>query len=74
MPEVVARFDRVEPATGPEERGKGIGRNCVSALGRIFLERTQAIYLFVEQQNTRTQEFYLNLGFSVGGQYDLLYV
>jgi ribosomal protein S18 acetylase RimI-like enzyme len=57
----------------PEERGKGIGRNCVNALGRILLQRTKAIYLFVEQENTRTQSFYLNLGFSTGGQYDLLY-
>ena len=57
----------------PEERGKGIGRNCVSALGRIFLQHTKAIYLFVEQENMRTQSFYLNLGFSIGGQYDLLY-
>ena len=57
----------------PEERGKGIGRDCVSALGRILLQHTKAIYLFVEQENTRTQSFYLNLGFSIGGQYDLLY-
>ena len=58
----------------PEERGKGIGRNCVSALGRIFLQRTKEIFLFVEQENQRTQSFYLNLGFSIGGQYDLVYV
>src|SRR5829696_1559912 len=57
----------------PEERGKGIGRNCVSALGRILLQHTRAMYLFVEQENTRTHSFYLNLGFNVGGQYDLLY-
>jgi len=57
----------------PEERGKGIGRDCVSALGQIFLQHTRGIYLFVEQENTRTQSFYLNLGFSIGGQYDLLY-
>lgn len=57
----------------PEERGKGVGRNCVNALGRIFLQHTKAIYLFVEQENTRTQSFYQNLGFSIGGQYDLLY-
>lgn len=57
----------------PEERGKGVGRNCVTELGRIFLQHTKAIYLFVEQENTQTQSFYLNLGFSIGGQYDLLY-
>jgi ribosomal protein S18 acetylase RimI-like enzyme len=57
----------------PEERGKGIGRSCVNALGRILLQRTKAVFLFVEQENTRTQSFYMNLGFSSGGQYDLLY-
>lgn len=57
----------------PEERGKGLGRRCVNDLGRILLERTKAIYLFVEDQNERTTSFYLNLGFSVAGRYDLLY-
>ena len=27
----------------------------------------------VENQNTRTTSFYLNLGFTIAGQYDLLY-
>ena len=58
---------------GREERGRGIGRRCVTALGRILLKRSNAIYLFVENQNTRTKSFYLNLGFSAAGQYDLLY-
>lgn len=57
----------------PEERGKGFGRRCLSGLGRILLERTKAIYLFVENDEHRTMSFYLRLGFSVAGQYDLLY-
>lgn len=57
----------------PEERGKGLGRRYVTALGRILLERTNAIYLFVENEDTRTKSFYQNLGFTVSGQYDLLY-
>jgi uncharacterized protein len=57
----------------PEERGKGVGRRCVTALGRILLESTNAIYLFVENENARTKSFYLNLGFTAAGQYDLLY-
>lgn len=56
-----------------EERGQGLGRSCVTAVGRIFLERTKGIYLFVESQNTRTKSFYLKLGFNVAGHYDLLY-
>ena len=58
---------------GQEERGRGIGRRCLTALGRILLKRSNAIYLFVENENTRTKSFYLNLGFSAAGQYDLLY-
>src|SRR5215216_4345141 len=57
----------------PEERGKGLGRRYVTDLGRILLKRTRALYLFVENQNSRTKSFYLKLGFTVAGQYDLLY-
>lgn len=56
-----------------EERGKGVGRRCVTALGRILLKRANAIYLFVDNQNTRTKSFYSNLGFASAGRYDLLY-
>ena len=57
----------------PGERGKGLGRRSLIGLSRILMERSKAIYLFVENQNLRTKSFYLNLGFSVAGQYDLLY-
>ncbi len=57
----------------PDERGKGVGSRCITALGRILLESRKAIYLFVENENTRTKSFYLNLGFTAAGQYDLLY-
>lgn len=57
----------------PEERGNGLGRSCVSAVGHQLLEHSGAIHLFVEHENTRTQEFYTRLGFSIAGNYDLLY-
>ena len=57
----------------PEDRGKGLGRRCMTDLGRILLKRTKALYLFVENQSARTKSFYLSLGFKVAGQYDLLY-
>jgi len=56
-----------------EERGKGVGQSCLAAVGRKLQERTKAIHLFVETQNTRTIAFYLKLGFDIAGQYDLLY-
>ncbi len=57
----------------PDERGKGVGRRCLTGLGRLLMARGKAIYLFVEIQDTRTRSFYLKLGFTVAGQYDLLY-
>jgi len=57
----------------PEERGKGLGQSCLNAVGHNLRERTKAIYLFVENENTRTTAFYLRLGFNVAGNYDLLY-
>lgn len=57
----------------PEERGKGLGHRCVIGLGRRIMKRGKAICLFVENQNIRTKSFYLQLGFTVAGQYDLLY-
>ncbi|HKG48435.1 MAG TPA: GNAT family N-acetyltransferase [Pyrinomonadaceae bacterium] len=57
----------------PEDRGKGLGQRCLTAVGRKLLERTAAIHLFVENENTRTTAFYSRLGFDIAGQYDLLY-
>jgi uncharacterized protein len=57
----------------PEERGKGLGQSCLTEVGRKLLERTKAIQLFVENENSRTTAFYSRLGFNVAGQYDLVY-
>jgi predicted GNAT family acetyltransferase len=57
----------------PEQRGQGLGRRCLRGLSRILMARAKAIYLFVECQNSRTKSFYLNLGFNVAGEYDLLF-
>jgi uncharacterized protein len=56
-----------------EERGKGLGQSCLAAVGGKLLERTKAIHLFVENDNTRSIAFYLKLGFDIAGRYDLLY-
>jgi predicted GNAT family acetyltransferase len=57
----------------PEQRGKGMGRRCMNALGQTLQDRTKAIYLFVENDQISSIAFYLSLGFEIGGQYDLLY-
>ena len=56
-----------------EQRGMGLGSRCVSELGRILLRRSKAVYLFVENENTQTPNFYSKLGFDTAGQYALLY-
>ena len=57
----------------PEQRGKGVGRSCLAAVGQKLLERSKAIYLFVENENTQTTAFYVKLGFDSVAPYDLLY-
>jgi len=57
----------------PEERGKGLGRSCLQAIGCELLQRKKAIYLFTQNEDARLQSFYLNLGFTIAGHYDLLY-
>jgi GNAT superfamily N-acetyltransferase len=57
----------------PEERGKGLGRSCMEAIGYNLLQHKKAIYLFTQNEDTRLQAFYFDLGFSIGGHYDLLY-
>jgi len=57
----------------PDARGRGLGRRCLIGVSRILMKQAKAIYLFVENQETRTKSFYLNLGFNMAGQYDLLY-
>lgn len=57
----------------PRDRGKGHGRRCLAEVGRLMLERTGAIYLFVENLDTRIRAFYESIGFRFGGHYNLLY-
>jgi predicted GNAT family acetyltransferase len=57
----------------PDERGKGLGQSCLTEVGRRLMEHTNAINLFVENENARTTAFYLRLGFNIAGHYDLLY-
>lgn len=57
----------------PEQRGQGVGRQCMLALGQALKDRTKAIYLFVENQQIGSIAFYSKLGFEVAGQYELRY-
>ena len=57
----------------PDERGKGLGRSCLRAIGCELLQRKKAIYLFTQNEDARLQSFYFNLGFTIAGHYSLLY-
>jgi GNAT superfamily N-acetyltransferase len=57
----------------PQERGKGYGRRCLSQMGRILLERTKSICLFVDALDDKTQTFYKSVGYTFRSHYDLLY-
>jgi uncharacterized protein len=57
----------------PDERGKGLGRSCLQAIGWELLQRKRAIYLFTQNEDARLQSFYFNLGFTIAGHYNLLY-
>jgi predicted GNAT family acetyltransferase len=56
-----------------QERGKGYGRRCLSQMGRLLLERTKSICLFVDALDTKTQSFYKSVGYTFCSHYDLLY-
>jgi GNAT superfamily N-acetyltransferase len=55
------------------ERGKGYGRRCLAEVGRLMLEHTGAIYLYVETLDKRIRAFYESIGYRFGGHYNLLY-
>jgi predicted GNAT family acetyltransferase len=57
----------------PRERGQGYGRRCLAEVGRLLLQRTEAVFLFVEHLDARARDFYVSIGFRFGGNYDLLY-
>lgn len=58
----------------PEERGKGYGRRCLRQLTRIFLERTRAVIVLVNEERCDAQAFYKSAGFKLNGLYDTLFL
>ncbi len=60
--------------TNPDQRGKGIGRRCISQLSRMLLETNDSICVLVNERNPAVKGFYLKTGFELRGFYDTIYV
>ena len=58
----------------PGARGLGLGRRCMLQLARELLAHTRAVCLLVNESNLRAQSFYRNIGFSIRGLYETIYL
>jgi uncharacterized protein len=57
----------------PEERGKGLGRNCMSQLTLTLFLRTRSVCILVNERNTAAHAFYRRAGFKFRGVYDTIF-
>lgn len=57
-----------------EERGSGLGRECLTQLCNSLLKKTRAICLLVNFKNEKAQAFYRMCGFKRISEYDTIFV
>ncbi len=58
----------------PTQRGKGIGRKCLTQLCRDLLARTTSVCLLVNEECERAHAFYRKCNFKLRGIYDSLFL
>lgn len=58
----------------PAERGRGIGRRCVTQLSRNLLTRTKSICVLVNEANEKAHVFYRLCGYKLRGVYDTIFL
>ena len=58
----------------PEERLKGYGRRCMTQLGSILLQRSQAICLTINERNKNALAFYEKAGYQFHSNYVTIYL
>ena len=58
----------------PQQRGKGYGSRCLSALARELFSRTKSISLLVDQERKQAQRFFRKLGFVSRGFYETIFL
>ncbi len=57
-----------------QQRGSGIGRRCFVQLSRILLERTNSLYVLVNEENEKAHAFYRMCGFRRISNYDTIFL
>ena len=57
----------------PRERRKGYGRRCLAQMGRHLLSQSNAVCLFVDEENLRARDFYASVGYAPASRYRILY-
>ncbi len=58
----------------PEERGKGLGLQCMSQLCRNLLQKTESICLLVNDQKKAAQAFYKKAGYRSISTYETIFL
>ncbi|HEX5707648.1 MAG TPA: GNAT family N-acetyltransferase [Pyrinomonadaceae bacterium] len=58
----------------PEERGRGLGRRCLSQLCNDFLSRAGSVALLVDERNDPAAQFYRSAGFKLRSFYDTIFL
>ena len=58
----------------PDYRGRGIGLSCMRDLSSRLLKESAALVVLVNEQEAGLEHFYKQAGFSIGGQYDTIYL
>ena len=58
----------------PAWRGRGIGLNCLSLLGRTLLGRVRPVCLLVDERNERARALYRKAGFRRRGGFDTFFL
>lgn len=58
----------------PELRGRGCGKECLSALSEILLQRVSSVCLLVNEQNLAAHKMYRNAGFNFEEYYQSVFL
>jgi uncharacterized protein len=58
----------------PQWRGRGLGLNCLSLLGRTLLGRVRSVCLLVDEGNGGARSLYQKAGFKKRGGFDTLFL
>jgi predicted GNAT family acetyltransferase len=58
----------------PDQRGKGLGSQCLMQLTRTFLNRSKSVSVLVNQERRPALAFYEKLGFVSRGLYDTIFL